>query len=106
MIAWCRIHGTPLRQFYLDARALPLLDQKQAAHAILTDAGTLKTTTGTENASITLTLRNAFNETLKLYANPPIGALCEIFGDGNVLFEGTVTQVSLSNANGQIEVQA
>lgn len=106
MIVWCRIHGTPIRQFYTDVTALPLLDQKQARHATLTNAGSLKTTTGSENANVTFTFKNSSNQMKNVFANPPLNALVEIFGDDELLFEGTFTQISLASDTCQIQIQA
>lgn len=92
---WVRIHSTPVRQLYQDARALPFLDPKQARHALLVDVGTLKAGTGTENATMTLTLQNRNGECSRLFASPPLGAQVDVYQDGALQFTGTFDSISL-----------
>lgn len=92
---WVRIHGTPVRQVYQDARALPFLDPKQARHALLVDVGTLKAGTGTENASMTLTLLNRNGECARLFASPPLCAQVDVYNDAELQFTGTFDSISL-----------
>jgi hypothetical protein len=91
--AWLKLGR---RQFYQTAAARPFLDAKLAAHAILTDAGALKATSGPENATITITLDNKMGQCTRLFAVPPLGEIAQLMGDAEEQFEGTVMQVDLS----------
>jgi hypothetical protein len=106
VIVWFRILSTPIRQFHFNGDALPFLDPKQARHELLIDAGELATTTGADNASVSLTLRNTSAQCTKLFADPPLGADVELYGDEELLFEGTVSQIDLSATDCKISVTA
>lgn len=102
MSLWFRIGQ---RQFYQDAGAVPFMNPKLAAHLLLTDAGQLKATTGNENASMTLTLKNANGECRDLFAAPPLGQLVPVFDNATQIFEGRLTQIDLST-DCKVQVQA
>lgn len=106
MIVWFRIDGLPKRQFHSDARALAFLDPKVARHELLLDAGTLRASTGTENANVTLTLSNKAGQCSTLFAVPPLGAQATLFDDAVAQFSGTVTQIDLTATDCKITVQA
>jgi len=95
MTAWVRVHSSPVRQFYTDNRALPFLDPKQDKRALLTDAGSLKSSSGGENAAGTLTLNNKAGQGKGLFANTPLGVLVELFDDDELQFEGTISTIAL-----------
>ncbi len=105
MSLWLRIEGSPVRQIYQDARALPFLDPKLARHEMLTDAGTLRAATGNENANVTLTIPNAARQASALFANPPLGAQATLYEDAVARFTGTITQIYLG-ADCRVQIQA
>lgn len=93
---WLRIEGSPLRQFYKNASALPILDLSEAHHALLESAGTLRARADGSVANTTVRLRNSSGECARLFAlDPPIGARAELRDESGVLFVGTVTSITL-----------
>lgn len=108
MIVWARIHSTPVLQLVFDVQAEEFLDAKQARHELLQDAGTLQTSSAGLNAIVTLTLKQGTTgqSSQLLAADPPLGALVELFNADAEQFEGTLTSITLAADNCQIQVQA
>lgn len=106
MNLWLRIDGNPVRQFHVDDRALAFMDPKKARHELLKDAGTIRSTTGSENASISVSLINTSGQCSALFANPPLGGKASLFADDEPLFSGTITQIDLSETDSKISIDA
>jgi hypothetical protein len=96
--------SSPIRQFHMNADALPFLNTRQAKYPILADAGTLNTSTGSANAAVTLTLRNTSGEALAILRDPPLGAAVELYTDATLVFEGSVTQVDFTPTDCKVTV--
>lgn len=105
MTAWLRIAGTPARQFYGDASALPHLAAGEARHALLEGVGTLRASVEGETPNLTVTLRNRNGECARLFAQPPINAAVQLLGPDGVLFEGVVARIVMDDGC-QVEVQS
>jgi hypothetical protein len=103
---WAIIRGTPARQLYKTNDALPFLNPKLDKQQLLTDAGSLKSTTGAENASITLTLDNRLGQCTRMFANPPLGDVTDVYQDAEQRFTGTITQIDLTATDCRVTVQA
>ena len=94
---WLRIAGRPARQFYATAEAVPYL-ATEARHALLKEAGQIRSGVDGETPNITVTLANEYGECVDLFRIPPLGAAAELIhhSDG-VLFAGIVQSVDLSD---------
>lgn len=107
MTTWIRIAGSPARQFYRDASALPYLVATEARHALLVGFSPLSSSAAGETPNVTATLRNSGGECSQLFAVlPPIGAPAQIRAETGDLFTGTVTRIELDAAQCVVEISA
>lgn len=107
MIVWVTVAG--LRQYHIDAQALPYLDASLARHALLSPAPVLRSTVTDEIANVTVTLRNAAAQASALLADPPLGASAEVWavvdGAAALLFDATVREVALAGDAATLTLQ-
>ncbi len=102
---WLRIAGTPPRQFYANADALPHLAAGEARHELLESVGNLRAGVEGETPNMTVTLRNRNGECARLFALPPITAAAEIRDEAGVIFAGVVASIALGT-DCRVEIQA
>jgi hypothetical protein len=93
VIAWLRVNGERVLQFYNDADALTLMDGAIQQHPFLVSLGTIHEDTEgeTPNAEAQLSVDAAY-----LFDDPPIGAGAEYRSDEGVQFTGTAKTVKVS----------
>lgn len=107
MICWVIIGG--LRQYHVDARALPWLDPSLAHHALLSAAPVLRSTIADELANVSVTLRNDSAQASALLADPPLGATAEVWavldGAPALLFSATVREIALTATDATLTLQ-
>jgi hypothetical protein len=105
-VIYLRIDSVPVRYFYRDPRTLAALPAGAARHALLDQPGDLRSDVAGENGNVTVTLRNAANETSALYAVPPIGAAAVLVDTvAGERFAGVVAGMTLGDV-ATVELEA
>lgn len=105
-MTWLRIAGHPARNFYRDARALPLLPTGEARHELLLSLGALRSSAGDETPNVTVTLRNDDGQCARLFAAPPLGAPVHLIDETGIVFAGVVNEIALSSAEARVGIVA
>lgn len=93
MIAWLRIDGERVLQFYRDAGAVALMDLSYEQHPYLSGFGTVRETTEGETPNTTATLTV---DAIGFFDDPPIGALATFKSDSGDWFFGIVQDIKIS----------
>ena len=102
MIAWLRIEGDPVRLYYSDTAALPLLDAQTSKHDTLLSIGTIRETTEGETANLSVVIDIASRAH---FDDPPIGARAIAQSDEGDQFAGTIQTVSVELGGITIGIQ-
>jgi len=105
-VIYLRIDSVPVRYFYRDVRAVSGLPPMSARHGLLQSVSEVRSAIGGENANVSVSLRNASNESSALFSDPPLGAVAAVVDtvDGE-LFVGIVQSVALG-AEVVVEIEA
>lgn len=110
MITFLKIYGTPTRQFYMNADALPYLSSIESKHALLIDPGALQAGTQGENTNVTVRLKNNARQCTQLFTVPPMGAKAILYSvvknQAVSQFSGVIQSVNLDKSVCAIRIEA
>lgn len=103
---WLRIAGSPPRQFYATADALPHLVAGEARHELLRSVGTIRSDVEGESPNVSVELRNESGQCTALFALPPIGAVAELLSEDGPVFVGVLHDISLDATSCTLGIEA